>query len=327
MHSMAVLSICIPTYNRASYLHGCLRAIMSSAEGYEEHVEVIISDNNSTDNTEDAVRQLQRIYPGVRYFRNPVNIGCDRNVYKLATMATGRYVLFLGDDDTLAQEAISEIFCRIRDGEANLVVCNFSILSKDFQSVQRKRYYNFGADVSVRDADRALKVFGVNLAYLSHVVIKRSIFFTIEKHDYDQYADYGFSFLYAAYRAIFAGCILEYIDKPIIQNRANNARYPEWCKGYAIGLPLLLDDLRSHGYSKNAIKKAKNGVINSFIINFIINAKADGRGYADVYEALAKFYSTCWSYWLLCVPLRFVPDPILKILKLTYRKTIKRYAA
>ena len=52
-----LLSICIPTYNRSGYLEQCLESIVHQ-ERFDE-IEVIISDNCSTDDTEAVCKKYK----------------------------------------------------------------------------------------------------------------------------------------------------------------------------------------------------------------------------------------------------------------------------
>ena len=53
------ISICIPTYNRAKHLANCLQSIALNKNRSKIDFEVCVSDNFSTDNTEDIVREAQ----------------------------------------------------------------------------------------------------------------------------------------------------------------------------------------------------------------------------------------------------------------------------
>ena len=48
---MKTLTIAIPTYNRAAILKKCLSSIFSQINGLEKHINILVSDNNSDDNT------------------------------------------------------------------------------------------------------------------------------------------------------------------------------------------------------------------------------------------------------------------------------------
>lgn len=70
--SKPILSICIPTYNRADCLKRCLDAIVTQ-DGFDERVEVVISDNCSTDNTRIICQEYQEKYGNIHYFCNEKN--------------------------------------------------------------------------------------------------------------------------------------------------------------------------------------------------------------------------------------------------------------
>ena len=52
-----LLSICIPTYNRAELLRQCLESIISESNVFTDKVEVIVSNNCSTDKTEEIINR------------------------------------------------------------------------------------------------------------------------------------------------------------------------------------------------------------------------------------------------------------------------------
>ncbi|MDD2524542.1 MAG: glycosyltransferase, partial [Endomicrobiaceae bacterium] len=59
-----LLSICIPTYNRADYLNQSIQSIVNS-DGFGDKVEIVISDNCSTDNTEITCLQWSEKYTNI----------------------------------------------------------------------------------------------------------------------------------------------------------------------------------------------------------------------------------------------------------------------
>jgi glycosyltransferase involved in cell wall biosynthesis len=104
-----VLSICIPTYNRAKYLDNCLFSILNSNFSKNLPFEICISDNNSDDLTNSIVLKYQSILPIV-YSRNEQNIGMAPNFLKVVSMATGQFVWMIGDDDLIVKNSIGELF-------------------------------------------------------------------------------------------------------------------------------------------------------------------------------------------------------------------------
>ncbi|WP_245368718.1 glycosyltransferase [Paenibacillus silagei] len=103
-----LLSICIPTYNREAELDHCLNSIYSQNARLEDF-EVIVSNNASTDHTEDIVRRYQSRFSNLRYFCNEFNEGADSNFLKCARYARGEFIKLHGDDDYWLPGSLQEI--------------------------------------------------------------------------------------------------------------------------------------------------------------------------------------------------------------------------
>ncbi|AJS57572.1 glycosyltransferase [Paenibacillus sp. IHBB 10380] len=93
-----LLSICIPTYNRAEDLARCLESIYSQI-GNTDLIEVRISDNASTDTTQEVVERYQASYTNLFYERNQDNIGADSNILHVLEQGKGKFIKIQGDDD------------------------------------------------------------------------------------------------------------------------------------------------------------------------------------------------------------------------------------
>lgn len=90
-----LLSICIPTYNRSKYLEEALRNITSDPD-FDSRVEIIISDNASTDHTQMVSEKYANQFNNIFYYRNDENIR-DRNFYLALSRAHGKYVRLFND--------------------------------------------------------------------------------------------------------------------------------------------------------------------------------------------------------------------------------------
>ena len=124
------LSICVPTYNRASLLKECLNSIRIAAERCLGEIELVISDNASQDNTTEVVTEFRNKYPWVQYYRNPENIGAERNFFAVAAKANGDYLWIFSDDDKMSLEGISTVLQQIKAGH-EMIICNYSVWSRD----------------------------------------------------------------------------------------------------------------------------------------------------------------------------------------------------
>ena len=101
-NSLPLVSIAIPTYNRANgYLREALQA--SLGQSYPA-IEIIVSDNFSSDNTEEVVRSYSD--SRIRYFRQSENIGANNNFNFCLDQSRGAYFLLLPDDDLIDRDFI-----------------------------------------------------------------------------------------------------------------------------------------------------------------------------------------------------------------------------
>lgn len=94
-----ILSICIPTYNRASYLKNTLESIVSQPEfTNSDDVEIIISDNAAKDNTKEICEEYLKKYKGkISYFRNEETTHSSENFKKVLSLAHGDFLKLHND--------------------------------------------------------------------------------------------------------------------------------------------------------------------------------------------------------------------------------------
>ena len=97
-----LVTIAIPTYNRAgTYLKHTLRSAIDQSY---KNLEIIVSDNCSTDHTESVVNELND--PRIQYVRHTQNIGHFRNFKFCLEQARGDYFLLLQDDDLIDEDFV-----------------------------------------------------------------------------------------------------------------------------------------------------------------------------------------------------------------------------
>jgi glycosyltransferase involved in cell wall biosynthesis len=100
--SLPLVTIAIPTYNRAdNYLP---QALASAQSQTYPNIEIIVSDNCSSDHTETLMRGISDAR--IRYFRQEKNIGANNNFNFCLQQSKGIYFLFLHDDDLIDHDLI-----------------------------------------------------------------------------------------------------------------------------------------------------------------------------------------------------------------------------
>ncbi|MBT7102145.1 glycosyltransferase [archaeon] len=93
----ALVSVIIPTHNRAALLKKAILSVVSQTYG---NMEIIVIDDFSKDNTKQVVDKLKKKYKNIKYVhksRDPHNPGATRN--DGIKKANGKYIAFLDDDD------------------------------------------------------------------------------------------------------------------------------------------------------------------------------------------------------------------------------------
>lgn len=101
------LTIAIPTYNRLNSLKKSLGKAIEYSKG--KNIEILVSDNASTDGTKEYIASIRKEYPHLNYYRNEKNLGLDGNFLNCMEKAQGKYLLMLSDDDYLLPGAVEKI--------------------------------------------------------------------------------------------------------------------------------------------------------------------------------------------------------------------------
>lgn len=98
-----LVSLGIPVYNGEPFVREALDGLL--AQTYD-NLELIISDNASTDRTREICQEYATRDRRVKYYRNPTDIGVHANYRRVVTLATGEYFMWAADDDLKPPDAI-----------------------------------------------------------------------------------------------------------------------------------------------------------------------------------------------------------------------------
>lgn len=115
-----LLTLAIPTYNRAANLTLLLSALAPQLAELPQ-VELLISDNASTDETAAVVQRFVTSGLRCRYLRNGINLDADPNFLQCYEQAAGKYVWIFGDDDVLFPGALGRVVGLLTAAEYDLI--------------------------------------------------------------------------------------------------------------------------------------------------------------------------------------------------------------
>ena len=113
------LSIGLPVFNGDDYLEEAIDSIL--AQTYS-NFELIISDNASTDGTEDLCRAYAVQDRRIQYHRNPKNIGATQNWYRVFDLSRGEYFASAAHDDVYAPDFMEKCIS-VLESDPSIVVC------------------------------------------------------------------------------------------------------------------------------------------------------------------------------------------------------------
>jgi glycosyltransferase involved in cell wall biosynthesis len=279
MHQSLKISICIPQYNRIDYLLQSLGII--EWQSYT-NIEVVISDDCSTDDTEEKIKLAKQHHRfPIIYHRNGKNLGYDANYRKSIELATGDYCLVIGNDDSLNtpdaiqylvdflyQHEMPEIgFCNfVEDNNRELVISRANttgILGSGYQ-IALKQYSCF--------------------SFVGGLIYKKSAFekFNTSKHDGSIYAQ-----MYLGCLMIAAGCKLFSIEKPlVVKDLKGDERLR---KSYRDVIARKWKDFR----------KVDGGLPS--VIHVLLSAFRDANVLSQhiIYGIFKRMYTVTYAYWLL----------------------------
>ena len=100
-----LVSIGLPVRNAENRIAATIRTVLDQDH---EQLELVISDNASTDGTEEVCREIAQGDSRVRYHRQPVDLGILGNFQATMRLAEGRFFRWIGDDDAIQPSYVAQ---------------------------------------------------------------------------------------------------------------------------------------------------------------------------------------------------------------------------
>ena len=121
------VSIGLPVWNGEEFIGAALDSLLGQSF---RDLELIVSDNGSTDGTAEICRQRAADDPRVRFYRNDVNIGLQANTQKVLDLARGALFMWASHDDLWHPSYVATMVDRL-DADQGLVLAGSDAASID----------------------------------------------------------------------------------------------------------------------------------------------------------------------------------------------------
>ncbi len=202
-----ILSICIPTYNRASYLDNTLTQLTKNVIFKEtDDVEIVISDNCSTDNTEDVCRKFIRKFPRKIIYRKQKENTKDKNFSTVLKMGRGKYLKLNNDNLFFRPGELEKFLYFLKEENPSdiVIIVNKNVLG-------HKIY-------TLNSFDALLEKVSYMVTWIGGYCFKSSAFNSINEPD--RYADLNFSQVDMLARLMISGSTCTVVTGNFLESTA-----------------------------------------------------------------------------------------------------------
>jgi glycosyltransferase involved in cell wall biosynthesis len=204
---LKAISICIPTYNRATKLAECLEHLCSFVD---QDFEVVIGDNCSTDQTDEVIAIYSKRLLNLVYLKHRSNLGFARNMDAILRRASRDHLYILNDDDIVFENALDLAIRLMVDPEVMGVVGDYY----SFRQLNPDLTVTFDDAVVTTVGQKAYAALLDNLSLCDgHPILRRSAF-----HRHCEYLDRTGTLIPLYFKLISLGKVLS-VNKPFFQHR------------------------------------------------------------------------------------------------------------
>lgn len=303
-----LLSFAVPTYNRAKYLDQLLGVLVKQLQG-ECRVEVIVSDNASTDNTPAVVECYQQQGLDIRYLRNETNRGPDFNILQCFEQAAGKYVWIFGDDDVIAPGTLKRVLQALATQLYDLVCIRAFFFEKD--CLQHKNFSPTRDLTLATSADLARHVH-VYFTFISGVIINKERVVSMPHPPFDSLVGTSLAQLGPIYTALNHHRRSLLIQDPLIAATGNRHVGYAVCRVFGPTFSKITEEW----LEKESVQKAiVNGTIQSFFPSILLLFRqVDTSSVSeDPLQVLGSCFGNNFRYWLFDYPICVLPLPLARI--------------
>ncbi len=304
-----LLTIAIPTYNRAGYLKELLSVLADQLRD-EPRVELIISDNASPDETPSVVQDFVVRGLRVRYIRNAQNIGPDANFLQCFEQARGKYVWLFSDDDLIIPGGLAKILSYCGTAEYDLIW----VSAYPFGKFHKPHAFKTRGDpIEIFDPKAYIKRINVFFTFITGNIINKDTVLGAGPKPFPSLVGTGLMQLGWTYTALNRFACGLYIREKLIAVRENTTG---GYKLFQVFGPALATITKSWLESANLGRIVINGTLQRFWPLMLLQYKHNAIAFTDEDDprsVLAPLFKDNIRYWVFLYPVIVLPSSLATI--------------
>lgn len=308
-----MLTIAIPTYNRAPLLKETLESIILQIK---DNIEVVVCSNASNDGTDDMMARYCHKFPFIRYVRSEINTGIDANIHKCTQISKGRFIHLLSDDDILLEGAVDNLIQTIASyPKAKFFYYNAQIFEGDFNKKKLgDPIFSICKDSVYENKDKFVEHIWIWATFLSSFIIEKETW--NKAVNPEQYIGTDIYLSYMLFE------LLSRSEQEVLIARPSIAIRAQYTGNYRIFYAfawqwrlLLLQKALELGYNQKIMKNIFRKSIIRDILPRVVQLKVgqsvgriDKKSLEYIFRSTYDFFCS----WIILYPIILMPRIILK---------------
>lgn len=135
------VSVIVCTFNGEKYIVEQLNSILDQSIQPDE---IIVVDDNSTDNTYELIKSCYLDNPKIKIYKNDINKGVVKNFEKALLISKGKYIFFSDQDDIWMRNKIEEVLKAFKYYDADMVCHDALIVDKHLKILNNSLHKKVG---------------------------------------------------------------------------------------------------------------------------------------------------------------------------------------
>jgi abequosyltransferase len=304
MENNYLLTIAIPTFNRAPYLKKSLAQLKEELQHIPNGlVQIIISDNCSSDETEIVVKDGIIAGMNINYIKNSKNIGWARNFVQCFKLSVGNYVLLMGDDDLIVDGGLLSIIENIRYDEFG-VVC-LQPFGFDIDHRKEKPNDDNGEDLVFDNPQEFILKTQRYFTLTSACVINKNMLKNVKPEDY---IDTDLAVFHLFLRAALAAKKNKFIKKYTIASKRQNSFSYDYVQVFVVQFWKIIEAHVKYGLDKETIYKLKKKRLLSYYPFYLLGMRISSReNVISSYNIMRTYFNEFWLFRYYVAPILVLP--------------------